>query len=166
MGEVGEVGKHEVADSQSAPGAICRFAPPLVWSLGETWVHVRPPMMFANDVTSGPDRQLVGWRAVVLTRDRTTGAWEPIAIGKTQRALATEISYATFESRSEETQVFLGYGAYRVRIELFWYENAPVTSELRVAGKAAYEIEHYAIVVRHRQGMRQIGVSDECRFLP
>lgn len=166
MGRFGEVGRHELTDSASAPGVICRFAPPLVWSIGETWLQVRPPMMSARDLTPGYDQQLVGWRAVILAPDRKSGEWTSLTAGEIQRAIATEIYLAPFESRARETQFFLGYGAYRVRMELFWYEGDPGAEKPRVAGRAEYEIEHYAIVVRHRTGMRQVGVSDICRFAP
>lgn len=166
LGRAGDTGDHEVADSQSAPGAICRFAVPLDWSIGEAWLHVRPPMMFAHDATPRNDEQLVGWRAVVLAQEPESGDWVPFVTGETQRAMASEIYLAPFESRGPETQFFLGYGAYRVRLELFWYERFGLEGEPRVAGQAEYEIEHYAIAVRHRAGLRQVGVQPRCQLQP
>jgi hypothetical protein len=162
--ETGKVGRHDVTDSASAPGVICRFAPPLNWSLGETWLQVRPPMMLARDVTAGHDRQLVGWRAVVLAPDRETGAWQPLIEGPVQRTMATDIYLAAFESRGPETQFHLGYGAYHVRMELFWYEGTTGAVSDQVVGRVVYEVEHYAIVVRHRAGMLQTGVDTTCQL--
>lgn len=164
IAEVGQVGRHDITDSDSAPGVICRFAPPLNWSLGETWLQVRPPMMLARDESAGHDRQLVGWRAIVLAQNRETGAWQPLIEGPVQREMATDIYLANFESRAPETQFHVGYGAYRVRMELFWYEGTTGSVSDRVAGRVAYEVEHYAIVVRHRAGMLQTGVDSTCQL--
>ena len=162
--ESGKVGRHDVTDSASAPGVICRFAPPLNWSIGETWIQVRPPMMLARDVTAGHDRQLVGWRAVVLAQDRETGLWQPLREGPVQREMATDIFLANFESRGPETQFHVGYGAYRVRMELFWYESTTGSVSDQIVGRVVYEVEHYAIVVRHRAGMLQTGVGSTCQL--
>jgi hypothetical protein len=163
LGHAGDFGVHELVDSPAASGAICRFAPPLVWSMGETWIQVRPPVIFARDATSLLDEQLVGWRAVILNQDRLTKGWSPIATGETQRAVATENVSAPFENRGPEPQFHLGYGADRVRLELFWNERLVLGGEPRLAGQAEYEVENYDIEVRHRTGLRQDGVSDACQ---
>lgn len=166
VGRAGKVGQHALVDSPAAPGAICRFAPPLVWSIGETWIQVRPPVIFARDATTLADEQLVGWRAVILREDRVSGKLVPIATGETQRAIASEVASAPFASRAPASQFHLGYGAYRVRVELFWYEGLSAGNEPKLAGQAAYEVEYYTIVIRHRGGIRQDGVSNACLLAP
>ena len=164
LGHAGNIGAHGLTDSRESPGATCRFAPPLLWSLGETWLQVRPPVMFARDATDRLDRQLVGWRVVVLTLDSVSGAWTTVAEGETQRAVAAENRAAPFDSRGPGTEFFLNYGAYLVTADLFWYERVGPDEQPRLAGQAGYQIGHYAIAVRDRGGTHPIGVSPGCQL--
>ncbi len=166
LGHAGNIGTHGMTDSRESPGATCRFAPPLLWSLGQTWLQVRPPVMFARDATDRVDEQLVGWRAVVLTLDRASGAWSTVAEGQTRRAVAAENRAAPFDSRGPGTTFFLNYGTYLVTVDLFWYERMGPDEEPRLAGQAEYQIAHYAIAVRDRGGTHPIGVGAECRLVP
>ncbi|MFN8591700.1 MAG: hypothetical protein U0031_09600 [Thermomicrobiales bacterium] len=162
LGQAGNTGGHGLTDSRESPGATCRFEVPLAWSLGETWLQVRPPVMFARDSTDRVDEQVVGWRAVIARWDRASGAWAPLVEGETQRTIAAENRAAVFDSRGPETQFFLGYGPYLVTLELFWYERMTGDGEPRLAGKVTYQIEHYAIAVRDRGETRPIGVASAC----
>jgi hypothetical protein len=164
IGSAGNFGAHGMTDTSHSPGATCRFAPPLAWSLGETWLQVRPPVMFARDATDRFDEQLVGWRAVILTLDPASGGWLPIAEGKTQRAVATEDLAALFDSRGLETEFFLPYGSYLVTAELFWYERMGAGEEPRLAGQAVYQVEHYAIAVRDRGRTHLLDVAGRCQL--
>ena len=164
LGHAGNTGLHGLTDTAESPGATCRFAPPLAWSLGETWIQVRPPVMFARDMTDRADEQLVGWRAVVFTWDRGSGAWKPLLEGETQRAVAAENRAARFDGRGEEAHFFLGYGAYMINAELFWYERMGLDEEPRLAGQAEYQVGYYAIAVRDRGGTRPVGVSQACQL--
>ena len=164
LGHAGNVGGHGLTDTRESPGATCRFAPPLAWSLGETWIQVRPPVMFARDTTERTDHQLVGWRAVVSTWDRASDAWKLLVEGKTQRAVAAENRAAQFDSRGEETEFFLGYGTYLVTVDLFWYERMGPGEEPWLAGQAEYKVAHYAIAVRDRGGTRPINVNQACQI--
>lgn len=164
LGQAGNVGGHGLTDSRESPGATCRFAPPLAWSLGETWLQVRPPLMFAHDSTATIDEQLVGWRAVVATWDSASGAWKPFIEGPTQRAVAAENRAALFDGRGPETAFHLGYGAYLVSVDLFWYERLAGDGEPRLAGQAEYQIEYYAIAVRDRRDTVPLGVNTACRL--
>lgn len=164
LGHAGNIGAHGMTDFRDSPGATCRFAPPLAWSLGGTWLQVRPPVMFARDTTDRVDRQLVGWRAVVTAPDPATGAWLPVAEGETQRAVAAENLAAPFDGRGPETEFFLGYGTYRITADLFWYERMGPNGEPRLAGQAEYQIAHYAIAVRDRGGTRPVGVDAACQL--
>jgi hypothetical protein len=49
-------------------------------------------------------------------------------------------------------------------MELFWYEGTTGAVSDQVVGRVVYEVEHYAIVVRHRAGMLQTGVGTTCRL--
>ena len=164
LGHAGNIGGHGVTDVRESPGATCRFAPPLAWSLGETWLQVRPPHIVARDSTAAVDEQLVGWRAVIATWDDASGAWKPFLEGPTQRAVAAENRAALFNSRGPETHFHLGYGAYLVTIELFWYERLTGDGEPRLAGQATYQIEHYAIAVRDKRETVPVGVNTACRL--
>ena len=84
--------------------------------------------------------------------------------GDTQRAVAAENRAARFDSRGEETQFFLGYGAYMINAELFWYERMGLDEEPRLAGQAEYQVGYYAIAVRDRGGTRPVGVSQACQL--
>ena len=164
LGSAGNVGGHGVTDTRESPGVTCRFAPPLAWSAGETWLQVRPPLMVARDTTPAVDEQLVGWRAVIATWDRASAAWKPFVEGPTQRAVAAENRAAQFDSRTPEGHFFLGYGAYLVTVELFWYERLAGDGEPRLAGQAEYQIEYYAIAVRDRRDTIPKGVNTACRL--
>jgi hypothetical protein len=164
MGHAGNIGGHGMTDTRESPGATCRFAPPLAWSLGETWLQVRPPLMVARDSTAGVDEQMVGWRATIAAWDDASGAWTPFLEGPTQRAVAAENRAALFDSRGPETHFHLGYGAFRVTVELFWYERLTGDGEPRVAGQVEYQIEYYAIAVRGRRETVPVGVNTACRI--
>jgi hypothetical protein len=166
IGHAGNIGRHGLIDSRVSPGATCRFAPPLVWSLGETWIQVRPPVIFAYDVSDRVDEQLVGWRAVVRTLDPASGAWRIVAEGETEQAIAADNRSAIFDYSGPGTQFFLAYGAYLVTTDLFWYDRRGPGEELRLAGQAEYQIEHYAIAVRDRADTHPLGVSSGCRLGP
>jgi hypothetical protein len=164
LGDAGNIGGHGLTDSRESPGATCRFAPPLDWSLGETWIQVRPPVMFARDVSEGVDEQRVGWRATILAWDRASQSWQEITQGAIQYALAADNRAATFDSRGPETTFFLGYGGYQVTMQLFWYEGRSPAGEPRLAGQAEYQLQHYALAVRDRIGTQPIGVETACEL--
>src|SRR3954469_17116805 len=102
LGQAGDIGGHGLTDSRESPGATCRFAPPFAWSLGETWIQVRPPVMFARDVTDGVDEQLVGWRATIQVWDHASRTWQQLRQGEIQRAVAADNRAAIFDSRGPE----------------------------------------------------------------
>jgi hypothetical protein len=164
LGRAGNTGLHGLTDTAESPGATCRFALPLSWSLGETWIQVRPPVMFARDTTERIDEQLVGWRAVISVWDPASGAFKPLVLGQTQRALAAENRAARFDSRGEETQFHVGYGSYIVLAELFWYERLGANEQPRLAGQVTYQIGYYAIAVRDRAGTRPVDVNQRCQL--
>jgi hypothetical protein len=166
LGHAGDIGGHGLTDTLESPGATCRFALPLVWSRGETWIQVRPPIIFARDASDRTDEQLVGWRAVVLTLDEASSAWREVTAGSTERAIAADNRSAPFDSRGPGTQFFVGYGAYLVTTDLFWYDRLTAGEEPRLAGQAEYQITNYAIAVRDRAGTHPLGVSVGCQLEP
>ena len=54
-GHDGLVGRHRLADMYDSPGAVCDIVLPGRDSLGETWLRVNPPIMFAINRTGGVD---------------------------------------------------------------------------------------------------------------
>ena len=164
LGRAGNIGGHGLTDSRESPGVTCRFAPPLDWSLGETWIQVRPPVMFARDISDGVDEQQVGWRATILAWDQDSQLWQERTQGETQYAVAADNRAATFDSRGPETTFFLGYGAYQATMQLFWYEGRGPDGEPRLAGQAEYQLQHYALAVRDRIGTQPLGVETACEL--
>jgi len=73
LGHEGQVGRHRLADSHDSPGAVCDVVLPGRDSLGETWLRVNPPIMFARNRTGGTDEQFVSWRARVRALNEDTG---------------------------------------------------------------------------------------------
>jgi hypothetical protein len=65
FGHEGLTGHHRLADLVDSPGAVCDIVLPGPDSLGETWIRVNPPVMFARDRTPGIDTQEIGWTAVI-----------------------------------------------------------------------------------------------------
>ncbi|MND02400.1 hypothetical protein D3C83_217710 [compost metagenome] len=49
-------------------------------------------------------------------------------------------------------------------LELYWYEGLAARDEPRLAGRAEYQIEYFAIAVRDRTGTRPVGVSTGCQL--
>lgn len=89
LGHDGLTGRHRLADMGDAPGAVCDIVLPGRDSLGETWLRVNPPIMFAINRTSGVDEQQVGWRATVSALNETTGAWQVVRRSAMTRTMAT-----------------------------------------------------------------------------
>jgi hypothetical protein len=164
LGRAGNIGGHGLTDSRESPGVTCRFAPPLDWSLGGTWIQVRPPVMFARDVSEGVDEQQVGWRATIVAWDRDSQTWQRRARGEIQYAVAADNRAANFDSRGPETTFFLGYGAYQVTMQLFWYEGRGPDGAPKLAGQAEYQLQHYALAVRDRIGTQPLGVETACEL--
>ena len=75
LGQSGLTGRHRLADMYDSPGAVCDVVLPGSDSLGETWLRVNPPVMFARDRTPSLDEQYVGWQATVSAMIEGRGAW-------------------------------------------------------------------------------------------
>lgn len=153
----GEVGVHGLTDT-AAPGATCRFALPLDWSLGETWLQVRPPVVYARDRGEGEDRQAVGWRAVVWTYDPAAASWIRAVAGPEERLEAGERRGVPFDDRGPGASFSLPFAIHAVAVEIAWH--AP---DGTVEGTVRRPIAYYAIAVRDRTETRPRGVDRLCR---
>ena len=56
LGHEGQTGRHRLADMHDSPGAVCDIVLPGRDSLGETWLRVNPPIMFARNRTDDARR--------------------------------------------------------------------------------------------------------------
>ena len=86
----GSTGRHRLADMYDSPGAVCDIVLPGRDSLGETWLRVNPPIMFAINRTGGVDEQQIGWRATVSALNEDTGAWRVVRRSAMTRTVATD----------------------------------------------------------------------------
>src|SRR5688572_19711320 len=90
LGHDGLTGRHRLADMYDSPGAVCDVVLPGFDSLGETWLRVNPPVMFARDRTPGLDEQYVGWQATVSAMIEGRDTWGIVRRSEIRRALAND----------------------------------------------------------------------------
>ena len=88
LGHEGLIGRHRLADMYDSPGAVCGIVLPGRDSLGETWLRVNPPIMFAINRTEAVDEQQVGWRATVSALNEGTGVWRVVRHSAMTRTVA------------------------------------------------------------------------------
>jgi hypothetical protein len=160
LGHEGTTGRHRLVDMYDSPGAVCEIVLPGRESLGETWLRVNPPVMFARDRTPERDEQSIGWRATVAALNERTDAWQVIRRSGTTRAVANDERASYFNGQGWLAGFPLSRATYTVTIEMLWY--APHDSR-QIEGRALHEIEHYVILLRH-DGQKFHGrTSSECR---
>jgi hypothetical protein len=145
LGHFGLTGRHRLADLYDSPGAVCDIALPGPDSLGEAWLRVAPPIVFARDRRPGRDEQIVGWRGSVSALDENSGAWRVVRRSDVMRAVASDDVATYFQGQGWLASFPLAHATYSVTIEMLWY--APDDSSL-VEGRALHAIEHYAVVLR------------------
>ncbi|MGH2615966.1 MAG: hypothetical protein ACRDJC_12050 [Thermomicrobiales bacterium] len=146
LGHEGLTGRHRLADMHDSPGAVCDIVLPGRESLGETWLRVNPPVMFARDRTDAVDEQSVGWRATVSALNDDTGAWRIVKRSGTTRELATDDLASYFNGQGWLAEFPLSRATYSVSVEMLWYD--PDDSR-RIEGRATHAIEHFSILLRH-----------------
>ncbi len=129
-----------------SPGAVCDIVLPGRESLGETWLRVNPPVMFARDRTDGLDEQPVGWRATVSALNERTGAWRVVKRSGTMRAMATDDLASYFNGQGWLAGFPLSRATYSVSVEMLWYDPEETH---RVEGRSTHAIEHFMILLRH-----------------
>lgn len=160
LGHEGEVGRHRLADMYDSPGAVCDIVLPGRDSLGETWLRVNPPVMFARNRTDATDEQMVGWNASVSALNEETGAWRIVRQSETARELASDDLASYFSGQGWLAEFPLSRATYSVSVEMLWYD--PHDAD-RVEGRAAHAIEHFTILLR-RDGETMHGrTSSVCR---
>lgn len=145
LGHTGLTGRHRLADLYDSPGAVCDIVLPSPSSLGEMWLRVNPPVMFARDQPSGLDEQQIGWRATVSALNETTGAWRVVRRSPTVRATANDDLASYFDGRGWLAAFPLARATYSVSVEMLWYD--PLDPD-RIEGRAVHAIEHYSIFLR------------------
>jgi hypothetical protein len=160
LGHEGLTGRHRLADIYDSPGAVCDIVLPGRDSLGETWLRVNPPIMFARNRTDGADEQYVGWRASVSVLNEDTGAWRVVRRGETPRALASDQLASYFDGQGWLAAFPLSRATYSVSVEMIWYDPH---DPHRVEGRATHEIEHFLNVLRHNGETTHGRTSSVCR---
>jgi hypothetical protein len=160
LGHTGETGRHRLADMYDSPGAVCDIVLPGRESLGETWLRVNPPVMFARDRTPGRDEQEVGWRATIFALNERNGDWHAVRRGPITRALASDDLASYFNGQGWRAGFPLALATFSVTVEMLWYDPA---DPRRVEGTALHEVEHFAVFLRH-DGDTIIGrTASKCR---
>jgi hypothetical protein len=160
LGHEGEVGRHRLADMYDSPGAVCDIVLPGRDSLGETWLRVNPPVMFARNRTDAVDEQLVGWNATVSALNEETGAWRVVRRSETARELASDDLASYFDGQGWLAEFPLSRATFSVSVEMLWYD--PTDSD-RIEGRATHAIEHFTILMRHDGETMHGRTSSVCR---
>jgi hypothetical protein len=160
LGHIGLTGRHRLADMYDSPGAVCDVVLPGADSLGETWVRVNPPVMFARDRTPDVDEQYVGWRATVSALNEESGAWRIVRRSATTKAVASDGLASYFNGQGWLAGFPLSRATYSVTVEMLWYNPA---DSREVEGRAMHVIEHFMVVLRHHGETMTGRTSSVCR---
>jgi hypothetical protein len=160
LGHDGLTGRHRLADMVDSPGAVCDIVLPGRDSLGETWLRVNPPIMFAINRTSGVDEQQVGWRATVSALNEDTAAWQVVRRSALTRTMATDQLASYFNGQGWLAGFPLTRATYAVSVEMVWYDP---DDPRRIEGHATHTIEHFLIVLRHNGETMRGRTSSACR---
>jgi len=159
LDHVGLTGRHLLADMYDSPGAICDIVLPGHDSLGETWVRVNPPIMFAINRTEAVDEQQVGWRATVSALNEGTGVWRVVRRSATTRMLVNDKLASYFNGQDWLAGFPLTRATYSVSVEMIWFGPQ---DPRRIEGRATHAIEHFSIVLRHNGETMQGHTSSVC----
>jgi hypothetical protein len=160
LGHEGETGRHRLADMYDSPGAVCDIVLPGNDSIGETWLRVNPPVMFARDRTPALDEQFVGWRATISVLNEASGAWRVVRRSGTVRAVASDDLASYFNGQGWLAEFPLTRATYSATVEMLWYD--PYDS-LLVEGRATHAVEHYTILMRHNGEVLHGRTASVCR---
>src|SRR5215216_6880118 len=159
QGHVGLTGRHRLADMPDSPGAVCDIVLPGHDSLGETWVRVNPPIMFAINRTEAVDEQQIGWRATVSALNEGTGVWRVVRRSAMTRTVATDQLASYFNGQGWLAGFPLARATYSVSVEMVWYDP---DDPRQIEGRATHAIEHFSIVLRHNGETMQGHTSSVC----
>jgi hypothetical protein len=160
LGHEGETGRHRLADMYDSPGAVCDIVLPGPDSLGETWLRINPPVMFADNRTPALDRQFVAWRATISVLNEHSGAWNVVRRSGTVRAMASDDLATYFNGQGWLAEFPLSRATYTATVEMLWYD--PLDS-LRIVGVARHAVEHYSILLRYDGEVMHGRTSSVCR---
>lgn len=160
LGHTGETGRHRLADMYDSPGAVCDIVLPGRESLGETWLRVNPPVMFARDRSEGLDEQQVGWRATVFALNERTDDWQAVRRSAVTRALASDDLASYFNGQGWLAGFPLTRATFSVTVEMLWYDPA---DPRRIEGTALHSVEHFAVFLRHDGETLTGRTASECR---
>ena len=160
LGHEGLTGRHRLADLYDSPGAVCDIVLPGRDSLGETWLRVNPPIMFAINRTDGVDEQQVGWRATVSALNEGTGAWRVVRRSAMTRTMATDKLASYFNGQGWLAGFPLARATYSVSVEMVWFDPE---NPRQVEGRATHVIEHFSVVLRHNGETMHGRTSSLCR---
>ena len=160
LGHDGLTGRHRLADMYDSPGAVCDIVLPGRDSLGETWLRVNPPIMFAINRTEGVDEQQVGWRATVSALNEGTGVWRVVRRSAMTRMTATDQLASYFNGQGWLAAFPLARATYSVSVEMVWYDPE---DPRRIEGRATHAIEHFSILLRHNGETTHGRTSGVCR---
>jgi hypothetical protein len=160
LGHDGRAGRHRLADMYDSPGAVCDVVLPGRDSLGETWLRVNPPIMFAINRSDGVDEQQVGWQATVSALNEGTGAWRVVRRSAMTRTMASDQLASYFNGQGWLAGFPLTRATYSVSVEMVWYDPA---DPRRIEGRATHAIEHFLIVLRHNGETMHGRTSSVCR---
>jgi hypothetical protein len=160
LGHEGLTGRHRLADLYDSPGAVCDIVLPGRDSLGETWLRVNPPIMFAINRTDGVDEQQVGWRATVSALNEGTGAWRVVRRSAMTRTMATDKLASYFNGQGWLAGFPLARATYSVSVEMVWFDPE---DPRQVEGRATHVIEHFSVVLRYNGETKHGRTSSLCR---
>jgi hypothetical protein len=160
LGHDGLTGRHLLADMYDSPGAVCDIVLPGRDSLGETWLRVNPPIMFAINRTDGVDEQQVGWRATVSALNEGTGAWRVVRRSAMTRTMATDELASYFNGQGWLAGFPLARSTYSVSVEMVWFDPE---DPRQIEGRATHAVEHFSIVLRHNGETMHGRTSAVCR---
>ena len=160
LGHDGLTGRHRLADMYDSPGAVCDIVLPGRDSLGETWLRVNPPIMFAINRTGGVDEQQIGWRATVSALNEDTGAWREVRRSAMTRTTANDQLASYFNGQEWLAGFPLARETYSVSVEMVWFDP---DNPRRIEGQATHAIDHFLIVVRQNGETMHGRTSSVCR---
>jgi hypothetical protein len=159
LGHEGLTGRHRLADMYDSPGAVCDIVLPGQDSLGETWLRVNPPIMFAINRTDAVDEQQVGWRATVSALNEATGVWRVVRRSGMTRTMATDKLASYFNGQGWLAGFPLARATYSVTVEMVWYDP---DDPRQIEGRATHEVEYFSIVLRHNGETMRGHTSSVC----
>ena len=115
-------GRWSLIDTPRYPGATCVFHTSPDDELHQ--IHVRAPVIFAVDATTGVDTEIVGWRLLVQYSDDSMATWHVLEKGPIVKASATDRYNAQWSSLTGVWKRGTGalHGAYRAMVSMIWYD--------------------------------------------